>query len=33
VQATAIVPVKRFAKAKQRLAKALSPAARAALCR
>ena len=33
MRATAIVPVKRFGRAKQRLAKALSPAARAELCR
>jgi 2-phospho-L-lactate guanylyltransferase len=33
VRATAIVPVKRFSDAKRRLAKALSPKARAELCR
>jgi 2-phospho-L-lactate guanylyltransferase len=33
VRATAIVPVKRFSQAKQRLAKALSPQARQELCR
>ena len=33
MRATAIVPVKRFSNAKQRLAKALSPAARQELCR
>jgi len=33
VRATAIVPVKRFSHAKQRLAKALSPQARQELCR
>jgi 2-phospho-L-lactate guanylyltransferase len=33
VKATAIVPVKRFSNAKQRLAKALSPQARQDLCR
>ena len=33
MRATAIVPVKRFSQAKQRLAKALSPRARQELCR